>query len=167
MRMWYSIIAGTTALGACSSGAGHYPSLAPRAAEAIDPRLPVVRPINDRPVSASLESQLSALVAQARDSEAAFEPAAADAERLASSAGARQSESWIVAQEALSTAVAARKPTALALADIDALGLTALQTQGGIAPNDLAAIQSAGAEVSKIARGQTDRIDAIQKRLGP
>jgi hypothetical protein len=40
-----------------------------------------------------------------------------------------------------------------------------LQTKGGIAPNDLKAIQSAAAEVAAIARGQTDRIDAIKQRL--
>jgi hypothetical protein len=166
MQMRYSIIVGTLALAACASGNGHYPSLAPRAAEAIDPRLPVVRPINERPVSAALASRLASLVAQARDGEAAFEPAVSGAEQLASSAGTRQSESWIAAQEALSAAIAARKPTALALSDIDAIGATALQTQGGIAPNDLKAIQSAGEEVSAIAKRQTDRIDAIQRRLG-
>ena len=38
------------ALSACSAPGGPYPSLHPRAGEAIDPRVPVVRPINDRPV---------------------------------------------------------------------------------------------------------------------
>jgi hypothetical protein len=155
------------ALGACSSTrGGPYPSLQPRAAEAIDPRIQPVKPMNDRPVTPRLAAQLAALVDQARDGQAVFGPAMTEAERLAASAGAPQSEGWIEAQEALSAAIAARKPTALALADIDALGATALQTQGGIAPNDLKAIDSAAAEVSTIARGQTDRIDAIQKRLG-
>ncbi len=161
-----SIIAAAVALGACSTAGGRYPSLAPRAAETIDPRVAVVRPMNDRPASARLSAQLASLVAQARSGEAAFEPAAAGAERLSAAAGAPQSESWIAAQEALSAAIAARKPTATALADIDTLGATALQTQGGIAPNDLKAIQSAGAEVARIARGQTDRIAALQRRLG-
>lgn len=153
-------------LSACTSGGGPYPSLQPRAAEAIDPRLEPVRPMNDRPVSPALAAQLAALVGEARGGESTFEPAVAGAERLAAAAGAPQSESWIAAQEALSAAIAARKATAVALADIDALGATALQTQGGIAPNDLKAIQGAAAEVSAIARGQTDRIAAIQKRLG-
>jgi hypothetical protein len=166
MRKLSPIIAGALALGACSSSDGRYPSLAPRAAEAIDPRLPVLRPMNDRPVDATLASQLAALVSQARDGDAAFAPAMANAEQLASAAGARQSESWITAQEALSAAIAARKPTAMALSDIDALGATAFQLHGGIAPSDLRAIQSASAEVSKIASGQTDRIDAIQRKLG-
>jgi len=166
MRKWCSIIAGTLALGACSSGDGRYPSLAPRAAEAIDPRLPVVRPMNDRPVNASLASQLASLVAQARAGEAAFEPAVTNAEQLASAAGARQSESWIMAQEALSAAVAARKPTAMALADVDALGATALQTYGGIAPSDLSAIQAAAAEIARLDERQAGRISAIQRQLG-
>ena len=153
-------------LSACSSAGGPYPSLQPRAAEAIDPRVAVMRPMNDRPVRASLAAQLAALVDQARGGDAAFGPAAANAERLAGSAGAPQSESWIAAQEALSAAIAARSPTIVALSDIDAIGATALQTQAGIAPHDLKAIQSAAAEVSTISRGQTDRLDALQKRLG-
>jgi hypothetical protein len=161
-----SIIAAAVALGACSAAGGPYPSLAPRRAETIDPRLEVVRPMNDRPASAKLSAQLASLVAQARSGEAAFEPAVAGAERLAAAAAAPQSESWIAAQEALSAAIAARKPTATALADIDTLGATALQTQGGIAPNDVRAIQSAAAEVARIAGGQTDRIAALQRRLG-
>jgi len=153
-------------LTACSSASGPYPSLQPRAAEEIDPRLQPVRPINERPVAASLAAQLAALVDQARGAETAFEPAIADAERLAAVAGAPQSESWITAQEALSAAIGARKPTAIAQADIDALGASALQTHGGIAPNDLEAIQRAAAEVASIANGQTERIDAVRKRLG-
>ena len=143
-------------LSGCSSADGPYPSLQPRAAEAIDPRVAVVRPMNDRPVRPALAAQLAVLVEQARAGEAAFGPAVDNAEQLASAAGAPQSESWI----------AARRPTVVALSDIDALGATALQTQGGIAPNDLKAIQNASAEVATIARGQTDRLDALQKRLG-
>jgi hypothetical protein len=153
-------------LGGCSTVGGPYPSLQPRAAEAIDPRVAVVRPMNDRPVKPALAAQLAALVDQARGGDAAFGPAADKAERLAAAAGAPQSESWITAQEALSAAIAARRATVVALSDIDALGATALQTQGGIAPNDLKAIRDAAAEVSTISRGQTDRLDQVQKRLG-
>lgn len=154
------------ALAACSSTGGPYPSLQPRTAEAIDPRLPVVRPINDRPVTPALASRLAGLVNQAHAGEGAFDAAAGNAEHLAASAGARQSESWIVAQEALTAAIAARKPAANALGDIDALGAEALQRQGGLAPNDLAAIKRASSEVAAIDDRQAARIDAIQKRLG-
>jgi hypothetical protein len=41
-----------------------------------------------------------------------------------------------------------------------------LQTQRGIAPNDLAAIKNAQSVVGALDRRQAERIDAIQKRLG-
>ena len=154
------------ALAACSSAGGPYPSLQPRAAEAIDPRVPVERPINDRPVKPALAAQLAQLVSDARAGDAAFDPAASQAERLANGAGAPQTESWIAAEVALSAAIAARKPTATALGDIDALGAMALKTQGGIAPNDLAAIQRAAAEVANLDQRQAERISAIQRQLG-
>ena len=154
------------ALGACSTVGGPYPSLQPRANEQVDPRLPVPRPINDRPVNPALASRLAELVAQARSGDAAFQPAAAQAERLVNGAGAPQSEGWIAAQEALSAADAARAPTTRALGDIDGLGATSLQVQGGLAPNDLAAIRSAGAEVGQIAERQSRRLQAIHQRLG-
>jgi hypothetical protein len=153
-------------LSACSAPGGPYPSLQPRATERIDPRVPVTRPINDRPARAALAGRLAALVDQARGGAAAFDSAAAAAERLAAVAGAPQSESWIAAQEALTAAIAARRPTATALGDIDELGATALQAQGGLAPNDLAAVDRAAAEVASLDQRQAERVAAIQRRLG-
>ena len=153
-------------LSACAAPGGPYPSLQPRAAEAIDPRIPVVRPMNDRPVTPGLMARLSALVDQARSGNAAFDGAVLDAERLAATAGAPQSESWIAAQEALTAAVAARRATAQALGDIDEIAATSLQNQRGIAPNDLAAIQGAASEVAALDNRQAERINAIQQRLG-
>jgi hypothetical protein len=161
-----SIISVVVALAACASPGGPYPSLQPRAAEAIDPRVPVERPMNDRPVTPALAARLAELVNQAHSGDTAFGPAADQAERLAAAAGAPQSESWIAAQEALTAAVAAREPTAHALGDIDGLAASMLQTEGGIAPNDLAALQSAAAEVAAIDRRQAERIDGLKKRLG-
>ena len=154
-----------TALSACA-GPNAPPSLMPRAAEKIDPRLPVERPINDRPVNSALAAKLTALVAQARSGDAAFAPAAAEAERLASVAGPAQSESWVAAQVALTAAIAARTPTATALGDIDTLGAEKLQTQGGLAPADLAAVKAAGEEVGAIDQRQAERVAAIKARLG-
>ena len=122
--------------------------------------------MNERPVSASLATRLAALVDEARSANAAFDGAAADAERLAASAGAPKSEGWIVAQEALTAAIAARKPTATALGDIDTIAAVALQTQRGIAPNDLAAIKNAQAEVGSLDERQAERIRAVQRQLG-
>ena len=106
---------------------------------------------------------MRALVDQARGGEAAFDSAASRAEQLAASAGAPQSDGWVVAQEALSAAIATRRPVSEALSQIDALGASALQTQGGLAPSDLAAVQSAGEEVGVIDQRQAARIKAIQQ----
>jgi hypothetical protein len=153
-------------LSGCANVGGPYPSLQPRAGELVDPRLPVGRPMNDRPVSAALAGQLTSLVAQARAGHAAFEASMSTAERLTAAGGAPQSEAWIAAQEALTAAIAAGGPTRIALADIDAIAATALRTQGGIAPNDLAAIQSASREVASLDQDQADRVAAAQRRLG-
>jgi len=163
MRRSVSILA-FASLAACA-GPVAPPSLLPRAAEAIDPRVPVERPMNDRPVDPALASKLGALVSQARSGDDAFAPAAAEAERLAASAGAPQSESWIAAQQALSAAIAARDPTVQALGDIDSLGADRLQTNGGLSPNDLAAIQQAGAEVGAIDQRQASTIKSVQDQL--
>jgi hypothetical protein len=166
MRYSARLILPLSMLAACSSPGGPYPSLQPRAAEAIDPRVPVVKPVNDRPVSAGLVARLAALVGQARAGDAAFGPAAADAERLAGAAGGQGSEGWTAAQQALSAAIAAAKPTGDAVADIDEIAASALQTQGGIAPNDLAAIQDAAREAAGLRQRQAARVKAIQQRLG-
>jgi hypothetical protein len=163
--MRFAVCLSVLALSACVAPGGPYPSLQPRAAEALDPRVPVVKPVNQRPVSASLAARLAALVEQAHSGDAAFDGAMTSAERLAATAGAAQSETWIAAQEALTAAIAARRPTATALGDIDEIAATSLQTNRGIAPNDLAAIQSAAAEVAALDRRQAERVDAIQRRL--
>jgi hypothetical protein len=153
-------------LAACAPGGGPFPSLQTRAAEGIDPRVPIVRPINDRPVTPALANRLAELLDQARAGNAVFESIASHAESLAAGAGGRQSDSWVVAQEALSQAVAARDTTASAMGNIDELGSTMLQSQGGLAPNDLEAIQKAGAEAAALDQLQASRIKAIQDRLG-
>lgn len=150
----------------CAQVGGPYPSLQPSAAEAIDPRVPVERPANDRPVTPAIAARLGQLTAQARAGDSAFAPLAAAAERLALGAGAPSSESWIVAQEALSAAVAARAPTVRAMGDIDALAAQRLVDQGGLAPSDLSAIQAAASEVGTIERRQAAAIAAVQRRLG-
>ena len=159
-------IAAISILAGCTAATGPGPSLAPRSAEAIDPRVPVVSTAVTRPVDAALAARLDELVRAAQQGDSAFNAAASEARRLAAAAGAAQSESWIVAQQAVSAAVAARAPTARALGDIDALAAGALARQNGIAPADLTAIEAAAAEVSAIDRRQAQAIDALQARLG-
>ena len=150
----------------CSSTSGDIPSLQPRAAERIDPRLPVGQPVNDRPIDPALAGRLDALVSQALSGEAGFEAAIATARRAADVAGAPQSEGWIVAQEALSGAVKAREPAANAMGAIDAIGADLLIAQGGLAPADFTAIQRAAEIVAAIDRRQAEAVAAVQARLG-
>ncbi|HET9458831.1 MAG TPA: hypothetical protein VFO51_02465 [Sphingomicrobium sp.] len=141
------------------------PSLAPRAAEAIDPRVPVPEKAVPTDVSAALAGRLEVLVAQAVTGHEAFWPVAERAEQLARSAGPVQSESWIVAQQALSAAVAAREPLTRALGDIDSLGAESVQQHGGIGAADLEAIKAAAARVGEIDRSEAAVIDRIQGLL--
>jgi hypothetical protein len=152
--------------GGCAAPPRNVPSLAPRAAEAIDPRVPIPSEVIVGPADANLSAHLAALIDQAQAGDSAFQSAAAEAERLAQSAGSQQSESWVVAQQALSVAQAARAPTTRALGDIDALAATALERQGGLPPGNLEAIRSAAATVSAIDNRQSERIEAIESRLG-
>ena len=152
--------------GCATPPAVNAPSLAPRAAEAIDPRVPIPNELVVGPVDASLSTRLAALVDQARSGDTAFRGVIDNAERLAAGAGTQSSESWIAAQQALSAAQSARAPTTRALGDIDELASTALETKGGIPAGNLAAIQKAAGTVSEIDRGQAERLEAIEKRLG-
>ncbi len=153
-------------LAGCAAQQTSSPSLLPRPAEAIDPRVPVPDMIVSADASLDLVRQLDALVAQAEAGDQAFRGAAATAERLASTAGAPRSESWVVAQQALSAAVAARAPVTRAVADIDGLGARRVQALGGIGAGDLAAIKSAAARVAQIDDREAAVIDRIQARLG-
>ena len=125
----------------------------------------MIGPMNDRPVTPTLASRLSQLVAQARTGDAAFASAAAAAERAAAAP--------VAPERRLDLGTRGHRrcdrgagPTRIALADIDEIGATALRTQGGIAPNDLAAIKNrergSGCDRSQ----QAARIKALQRQLG-
>jgi len=154
------------ALAACNSPAGPYPSLAPRAAEVIDPRVPVEKPVIVNPPSATLRAQLANLVSEAQAGDAAFATAISAAERSASGAGGPGSEGWVQGQQALSAAQAARVRTTRAMGDIDAIAAASLQNTGGMQAGDLIAVQEAAATVADIDRRQAERLKAIQSRLG-
>ena len=145
--------------------ATHAPSLALRAAEAIDPRVPVPDPQLPTVADPGLSAQLSALFAQAEAGHARFNDAAPSAWRAADSVGARQSESWIAAQQVLSALVARRGAVTRALGDIDALGAARIQRLGGIAQADMRAIEAAAGRVAEIDRAEAALIDQLQARL--
>lgn len=149
-------------LAACSTPRDE-PSLAPRAAERIDPRVPIPDTSGSLPASASLQAQLARLVASARGAQGAADRAIAAAEAGAGRAGPRQSESWIAAEQLLSAAIAAREPVTRALGDIDALTSRSVNQ---LVPADLANVTAAAGEVTAIDQRQAERIAAIQRRLG-
>lgn len=153
------------ALAGCALPASRAPSLAPRAAEGIDPRVPVPEPPLSTVVDQDLAAQLSTLVAQAEAGDALFRSAAPAARQAAASAGARGSESWVAAQQALSTLVATRAPVTRALSEIDAIGAARVLRLGGIAAADLRAIQAASSRVAEIDRREAAVIDQLQAQL--
>lgn len=151
---------------ACRAPLSTAPSLAPRAAESIDPRLPVVPSGPVAPASGALLGLLDALVGMAEDGDRAFASAAAEAERVAAGAGPRASESWVVAQQAVSAVIAARGPTVAALGEIDSLAAREIAAKGWVGAADMAAIQRASTRVAATERRQARRIEALQARLG-
>ena len=151
---------------ACAAPRAGEPSLAPRAAEAVDPRVPIPSEVVSGPADPALVSRIAALLAEIAAGSGAFRAAAEHAERLAAAAGPAESESWIVAQEALSAVVAARAPVTRAIADLDALASERIERSGGILPGDLAAIQAATAQAADVGQRQAEAIDRLQARLG-
>jgi hypothetical protein len=153
-------------LASCAASDTNAPSLFPRPAEAIDPRVPVPDPVLSATPTPGLVAQLNSLVAQAEQGDAAFRPLADHAAQLAQAAGPKESEGWIAAQQALSAAIAARAPVATAIGDIDTLGAQRVQKLGGIGAADLKAIDAAAARVADIDSREAGLIQQIQSRLG-
>ena len=150
---------------ACSTAPTREPSLAPRAAEAIDPRLPIPDTVPVGPVDASLAARLQELVDAARAGTSEFDTREAQAVRLASAAGPMASESWIAAQQALSVLIERYGATTKSAADIDALASNRIEGQHWIRPADQQAIAVAAAEVSAISNSQAASIARLKEQL--
>ena len=161
-----SILLLALAAGACSTPPGPIPSLAPRAAEAIDPRVPIRAEPPAGTVDPALAARLVRLLGEARRGDQDFQAVANQAERLVGSAGSPASENWIAAQQALSALVAARGPVAHALSAIDAIAAQDLESAGWIGPADLAAIEAASNEAGAIDGREAALVDSLQARLG-
>ena len=160
-------LAGLTGLTAgCAVDDSHLPSLAPRAGEKVDPRLPIPDLADATPADPALGARVAALVAAGRSGTGAFDAAADLAERLAAGAGASHGEGWIAAQEALSGAIVARAPLTRALSDLDALAADRIASTGALSPADQRQVASGAAVLGEIDRAQARRITAIQARIG-
>ena len=150
---------------ACSTTTSPEPSLAPRAAEAIDPRLSIPDEEPSGTVDPALAGRLSALVATVRSAVPAFEARESEASRLAAAAGPVASESWIAAEQALSRLVEQHGVTTQAAADIDAVAASRLEGQRWIARAEREAIAAAAAEVGSISARQAEAIDRLKDHL--
>jgi hypothetical protein len=150
---------------ACSAPSTVEPSLAPRAAEAIDPRVPIPGTMPTGTVDPTLAARLEALVSSARAGAPAFEMRAAEAIRLAAAAGPMASESWIAAEQALSRTIEQYGVTTGVAADIDELASDRLEEEHWIRPADREAIARAAAEVAAISNAQSDAIDRLKNQL--
>ena len=162
-RLLLALIA-VSPLGACAEQ-GDFPSLLPRphelqkgAPEAPPDPVPAVAAQD-----AELAARITALLGQAQEGEQAFQAGREAAAAAIAQAGAAGSESWIVAQQALSRLEAARAPTVTALAELDALALA--RTDG--AEVDLAAIAAAVEQVGAIAAAQRAEIERLSALLQP
>ena len=148
---------------ACASTTANEPSLAPRAAERIDPRLPVEGPSLPAAADPALAGQLAGLVADARQGDAEFRAALPGARTTIGAAGPNGSESWIAAQQALSALESLRAPAAKAAGDIDAL---ASERAASLGQTDLAALEAAAAEVHAIAEQEAAAIEELSGLIG-
>jgi hypothetical protein len=164
MRHLLPLVA-TSILAACSAPSMQEASLAPRAAEAIDPRVPIPNASVPGTVDPALAERLQALVSSVRATAPAFETREAEASRLASQAGPMASESWVAAQQALSRLVEQHGETTNAAANIDALASDRLEGQHWIKPADREAIAAAAAEVAAINDSQAAAIGRIAEKL--
>ena len=155
-----------SALAACAMpDTGPQPSLAPRPAEAIDPRIPIPDEMPAGTVDAALAQRLDALVNDARSGAAGFAARQANAERLAAAAGPSGSESWVAAQQVLSLLVEQHGIATRAAAEIDALAADRLDRNKWINPSEQAAISAAAAEAAAVTSSQAATIQRLGDQL--
>ena len=159
------LITSITLLAGCGAPQG-YPSLAPRPAEAIDPRVPIAANPSPGTVDPAVAARLASAVAQARGGTAEFNRLASRADALAAAAGSPRSESWVVAQQALSALGAQHGVTTDAAADIDAVAADRIDATRWLVPATQAAISAAAAEVGAISAAPRAIITRLTGRLG-
>jgi hypothetical protein len=143
-----------------------YPSLAPRTAEGIDPRVPIDATPSAGTLDVRTSAALSEAVSAARRGVAEFNRLARVAESLAASAGPRQSESWIAAQQALSALGAQHGITTNAAASIDEIAAEGIDQKRWLSPATQSAVEGAAAEVGAINDVQSALLDRLGNRLG-
>jgi hypothetical protein len=153
-------------IGCAASTATNEPSLARRSAEAIDPRVPIPSNPTPGPVDPAISARLAALVASGESGARAFDALVGQAETLAGAAGPARSESWVLAQQAVSGLEGARAASTRALSDIDGITSSRIASDTGLTYADLAAVEAASAELRALTDRQSAIIDRLSARLG-
>jgi len=142
---------------------GNFPSLMPRPIERESDAPPTAAPaVADDP---QLAAQLQSLLSQARQGQQAFEQALPAAQSAVDRAGRPPSDSWVIAQEALSGLEAAREPTVSAADAINKLANQRTDKGAATSAADQAAIASAADQAQALLRAQTQQIAALSARL--
>jgi hypothetical protein len=144
---------------------GTFPSLQPREVER---NVSTEEPVREQIFVQSdpaLRGRAAELLALARRGESEFESAYGRASTAAARAGAPGTESWLVAQQAISRVEAARDETTRALAELDALEVA----RAGQPTNsdDFAAVHAAAQEAQRISESQHARLARLRAAVGP
>ncbi|HEX7871443.1 MAG TPA: hypothetical protein VF475_00935 [Sphingobium sp.] len=143
-----------------------YPTLARRPVESRDRDAEIVKAAVDRPAVPPLDTatvtELTRLGGQATTAGQGFDQDFAASDRLVAAAGnaAPASESWVVAQEAISALDARRFESVTALAGMDRIYVAQLDKGG-----DSAAVEGYRAPVAAMVDRQNDRLDSLRGRL--
>lgn len=164
-------------LASCASPPGEYPSLAKRpverAAERISGTADVVEPQPAPPMrepqpDAGLTAQLTELVGQAQEDHARFSRIRERTERIVTGAGNASlgSESWAVANVALTELETARNRTSVTLAELDKLYAGERIANYQEITSNAAAIGEARDRVSAWVSEESRVITDLQMRLG-
>jgi hypothetical protein len=153
-------IAASLLLAGCAQQ-GQFPSLARRPAEDIDM---TIEPVREAPVvarDAALGARIEALTDALRSGDRRFDADYSAASGAARAAGPQGSESWVMAQQAISRLEASRAQTTAALADLNQLRLERADLPTN--EEDQAALETAIAFGDRITAEQQARIDRLRR----
>lgn len=140
--------------------AGDFPSLLPRDVE----QLSLEEPIRtDPPIATNpaIRARAASLLAAVRSGDGAFETAYRQALPRARAAGPSGSDSWIIAQEAISRVEAARGPSTAAFAELNTFIID--RADEPTDPADHQAINASLAAAEAIVTDQATRITGLQR----
>lgn len=153
-------------LAGCATASRQEPSLAPRQAESIDPRVPIdPAPAPLGTPDPALVGRLADLEQQAQEEARRFGVLVPQAQSLARGSGPPQSESWIAAQQALTALEGAHGAITAIQTELDALAAERV-ARGTLVAADQAALEQAMAAVAAISDPQAAVIAEISRRLG-